>query len=85
MAQRRTGGSIEEELPWFKVQAHVQVPTHPETEEDLRIVLNDKADDRAKHANSWHDIGSTEEDLRKQQASRGFGLLRDAGELLARS
>ena len=81
---------VERSLPcdrrpkWTKVQAHVTVPQQPVTEEDRRIVLNDKADTKCKEANLWHKVPEQEEDDWKRKAGRALSMLKDMAETLAR-
>ena len=68
---------------WHKVDAHVDVPENPATNEEMDIWLNDKADDRAKKSIGWHGIAECTEGDYKTAANRAKATLLEVASNLA--
>ena len=68
---------------WLKVQAHVAVKEQPDTEEEIDIWLNDRADTRAKETIAWHGLMESAQEDYKTAAGRVKAALREIGANLA--
>ena len=68
---------------WRKVQAHIEVPEHPCTEEEVDVWLNDKADSKAKEALKWHYMPDSTQELFKKGAERAQAFLKEVSANLA--
>ena len=68
---------------YIKAKAHQEVPANPSSLEELEVVINDMADQKAKEANSWHRVGEQVASDWAAAIGRAVRYLTQLGERLA--